>query len=788
MRRSCLALLFCSASFVATSGAYAQTPAVTTAPSSPAASSSSSTAQPVVGQSGAGQRAAGQPTSTGPGATEASGVSYAAEVVVTAQKRQERVQDVPVAVTVVSAAQLEREQVTQLSDLARTAPSLEFGAPGGISPGGGGIIRGIGTVAFSESAEPSVGVVVDGVTQFNTNISDLFDIARVEILEGPQGTLFGQSVSAGVINITTPTPDPSHFSAFVHSQLSGNGFMGSDFGRQIVQGMVNIPISSDSALRIAAHYDHFDDIQKNSYKGDEDNTSDEGLRARYYWSPRSDLHINIIADYNNAFTTGGDFITYRAVPVGSTLATDLAACGVTPSDTNSTSCGSVPDHLRQTTYGVSGQIDYDVLGDTLTSITNYRKRIFRIQDDIDTLPFGVVQLPLDIQNGPSSRNSDYFTQEVRIASPSRQFMEYTLGAFYSRYSSIYENPSSLVLNFGGPPVSQTFPQIENTGISSEALFGQLTFHLTDHLRLLAGGRLTRDAVLDGLYDLAQTPNTGGAKTTVENASWKLGAQYDINRNLMGYVTVSRGFKGPQINDGTLASGVSVVKPEIPQNYELGVKSTLFHGRLAVDGDVFYEIVHDFQTQVCVPDINNEGVDTGELCQPANVPKVLTRGVEANVFGNPLPGLTVNAGFIYNPAEYPKGYVGQDGLSLSDDQLAYTSKTKVTLSGNYEKEITDDYRGFIAVNAIYRSQQRLYVSADPNFTYPAFWTVGGEIGIRTRQGWKVSVFGQNLTDQSVPAIIYPSQYSGVLGSNPAYQQYITAASRRTVGISLDVNFQ
>jgi iron complex outermembrane recepter protein len=748
MRTTYLGLLLCSAAFTAAGMAHAQGANPPTSASSTVATNSQA-APPAA-------------------ATDANPQSVA-EVVVTAQKRTERLQEVPVAVTVVSADQLQRQQITQLTDLNRAVPSLEFGAPGGISPGGGGIIRGIGTVAFSESAEPSVGVVVDGVTQFNTNISDLFDISRVEVLEGPQGTLFGQSVSAGVINITTPTPDPSQFSGFVHSQLSGNGFMGSDYGRQIVQGMVNIPVTDNSALRLAAHYDHFDDIQKNSFYHNEDDTNDYGLRARYYWAPRSDLRINIIGDYNNAPTTGGDFITYRSVPAGSLLATDLAACGVTASNTNSTTCGSNSNFNRTTTYGVSGQVDYDLLGDTLTSITSYRKRILASRDDIDGFPFGVIDIPLDILNGRSVRNSDYFTQEVRLASPSKQLVEYTLGAFYSRYSSIYQNPTSLILNFGGPPVHSFLPQTENTYISSAALFGNLTFHLTDHFRLIMGGRYTHDSVTDSLYDLAQTPNYGGAKDTVDNLSWRIGAQYDVNRNLMGYITVSRGFKGPQVNDGTLADGVTVVKPEIPQNYELGAKATVLNGRLGLNGDVFYEVVHDFQSQVCTPNINNLGVDTGELCQPSNVPQVVSRGVEANLFGKPIDGLTVNAGYIYNPATYPKGYAATDGTDVGGQQLAYTSKTKITLNGNYERQITDNINGFVAVNATYRSQVWLYTSSNPNYLYPSYWTLGGEIGVRLRQGWKLSIFGQNLTDESVPAIIYPSQYSGLLATPAAYQQ-------------------
>ena len=131
------------------------------------------------------------------------------EVVVTAQKRVESVQTVPVSITVISNEQLLREGIASVADLQRTSASIEFGAPGTSSPGGGGFVRGIGTNSFGYSAQASVGIVLDGVVMGNANILSLFDLNRVEVLKGPQGTMFGNSVSAGVINITTKAPDPS---------------------------------------------------------------------------------------------------------------------------------------------------------------------------------------------------------------------------------------------------------------------------------------------------------------------------------------------------------------------------------------------------------------------------------------------------------------------------------------------------------------------------------------------------------------------------------------------------
>ena len=163
------------------------------------------------------------------------------EIVITAEKRPERLQDVPIAVTVVSNQQLADQNVTTIADLSRTAPALEMIQSFG-GPGGGGQIRGIGTQSFSRSAEGAVGVVVDGVSQGNLNINNIFDVARVEVLRGPQGTLFGLTSSAGVINMVTNAPDPTKFETIWHAVYADKGTAGSEFGQDTVQGVVNLPL------------------------------------------------------------------------------------------------------------------------------------------------------------------------------------------------------------------------------------------------------------------------------------------------------------------------------------------------------------------------------------------------------------------------------------------------------------------------------------------------------------------------------------------------------------------
>src|SRR3984957_251469 len=183
-----------------------------------------------------------QAPAPGTGAKDTSNDTALTQVTVTAERRPEALRDAPGAVTVVNAQQLADQHVYNISELAQTTPALEIiQAFGG--PGGGGQIRGIGTQSFTRSAEGAVGIVVDGISQGNVNISNLFDVQHIEVLEGPQGTLFGLTSSAGVISILTNAPDPSGFHTMWHADYANKGTAGSLFGQETLQGVVNLPLS-----------------------------------------------------------------------------------------------------------------------------------------------------------------------------------------------------------------------------------------------------------------------------------------------------------------------------------------------------------------------------------------------------------------------------------------------------------------------------------------------------------------------------------------------------------------
>ncbi len=730
-----------------------------------------------------------------PSADAAATGTSGADIVVTAQRRAEKVTQVPISITVANQAQLERQQIDTVNDLNRIAPSLEIQSAPGQNTGGGGSIRGIGTQTFSAGAVASVGVVVDQVSQGNANISDLFDVARIEVLKGPQGTLFGLTTSAGVINITTNKPEFDTFSARLRTELSHAGTAGSRYGDQIVQGVVNLPLAHDAALRIAGFGNMRQGPDYDLTSARYDKNDSWGLRGRLLWEPTSQLTINLIGDYGKTRTTeGGDFFTLvkssgagllplpTPFPIPDNVTANLASCGVTAGVGNRNFCTG--QYFLEHSYsgGASLEIDYQAAPFTITSVTAYRKSL-ESGDGAATNVFRGDPLELQVTNGPVHRPIDLFTQELRVSSPANQMVEYTGGLFFSSQIQ-HRDDETLAVEI--QPVPGFYIPVENSGTSafhvsdvSMAIFGQATVHAADKLRLIVGGRYTDDLLkLDTVAD--SIPGSINSHTSLDSRkfSWKLGAQYDVTRKTMVYATVTRGFKGGQIATPANAASYAVL-PEIPTSYEAGLKSTLLAGWV-LDANLFYQNVKDFQSQNCVT------TDVGAIsCTVSNIDGVKSRGAEIDLFGRVTKDLSITTGFLYAKATYPKAFLGTDGTDIGDTQLAYAPRYKFTFSGQYDQPITDRFKGFVAADAVWKSRIRYEANSISESTFGPHWTAGGRVGVETDDGrYQAAIFVRNLFNVHEPELVQSSfPYSGGANVGAIYGP----GSFRQVGISLDGKF-
>ena len=720
-----------------------------------------------------------------------------ADIVVTAQRRVERVQDVPIAISVVSGDQLDRQQVSQLTDLSRSTASLNFGSVGNSSSGGGGaFIRGIGTAALTRSAESAVGVVVDGVVQGNTSISNLFDIARVEVLRGPQGTLFGQSVSAGVINISTLAPDPSGVSGKLTGEFASDGFAGSEFGRQIVRGGLNVPISAESAIRVSAFAGRTVGVLHNTFLDKDDQLEEAGIRARFR-GEFGTVTVNLIGEYNYSMGRDGGFFTL--IGASPLFADTLEECGVTPRRGNRDHCSSSKNSQRNKNLGLSGQFDVQLGDYTLTSISAYRQSRTDISTDVDRTPIELDPF-LDIAfTGPTDYKQT--TQEIRLASdPDRPF-SFTLGGFYFNAKTFDDSgPQTGTLVTVHPPflpfsllsttLSTNRARSENLSAFGEARYksGQFTGFV--------GARLTRSKQRTKSQkqniDLAPFPG-GSALFSADNRyddtdlSWRIGGQYESSRNLMLYATLARGYKNAQavpiIFLGDDASNPVVADdlialPEKPIALELGAKSTLLNGRLLFNVDVFYQKTKNLQAQTF---ITQAGQPFPTLL-PGNVSEVVSKGIEADVYGKIGRNLTLSASAIYNIAKYPSDYTDSQNVSLKGEQLAFAPRFAATMSGEYTHALSQSLEGFLALDVRYRSKTRLSDGLlSEEFTVDrSRWIFGGRIGTRIQDRWSVALFANNLGASRMPTVLLPT-----LPAGPA--AFYTTQSERQVGLQAQLEF-
>lgn len=725
------------------------------------------------------------------------------EIVVTAQKREERLQDVPVSVSVVGAAQLDRQNVGQIGDLTRSVPSLSSSGVTGATPA----IRGVSTNGFTRSSESAVSVVLDGVVMGRTQISELSDVERIEVLAGPQGMLFGKNASAGVINIVTKAPNPSRFEVIGHADI-GNY----DYQRQRLT--VNLPINETAALRINLNNRDQDGVVRNVLTGKTKKNSSYGGRGRLLWEPSSNLAINVIGDWQKTGVNGLQPYVYAIVQTPA-LASRLAACGVTASLQNVENCseGDNKPTSRDVSYGLSAQIDYTLPGDyVLTSITANRWReggkfgYFGLGGDTDLLNTDILSTNL------APAKVETFSQELRLTSPKGQKVEFVAGLFFSDTASHDVSFQAGGLGLLPPPLKAARGGVTDVYQRSYAAFGQATLHATEKLSFIVGGRYTDEflkddavaftpaqiAALGYIYTPAFTSTSLSGRVKTDNFSWKLGAQYAFSPSSMAYLTASRGYKGPAVNDQAGAGVDPIIEPEKPMYYELGYKGALFDGRVLATASIFYNKVDNFQTAVFVPSTPANPVPG---FAQGNSPYMTSKGFELNLFGKPMRNLSLNAGVIYNDAEYAPtflvacnseqvkgvGTCSAAGTTRPVSQVANVPKWRLLVNGEYTRPV-GALEGFVQSDLTYQSSTDFNPSPNPVTTSGAQWLLGGRVGVRSFDGrWGISVFGRNLLDNAYPYIVADPLGAFNGGAGRSYWTTPSMDWRRSFGVTLDARF-
>jgi iron complex outermembrane receptor protein len=739
------------------------------------------------------------------------------EIVVTAQKRSENVQDVPVAVTVLSGERLADASRPSLESATQMVPSLNF-LKSGTTLNQTIFLRGVGTATFSIAGEPSVSTVVDGVVYSRSGeaFSDMVDVAQIEVLRGPQGTLFGKNASAGVINITTQMPKFEFGGSVEASYFDRNEYR--------LKGAVNLPLGQDLAARLTGFYGEYDGNIRNVTTNEWVNGYQHwGVRGQFLYEPSDNLRLYLAADYyKNDDDCCADIIATGPL-TGLGLPTTSLGHNALPSP-DGPNTRAVAQNLVTATqekgWGVSFQGDFGVGDHTVTSITAYRgwdNTEIRDGDWLDRAYVGFSQLH---DSGPQTSNT--FSQELRLTSPGDQALSYVLGAFYSRAESertFTRNVISCTAATGAPtgvliPCGSvnanpsTFPSGTATfgsTFNNFAVFGQATYRLADTIRFIAGLRYTHDKLEvfhsrnttlagPGIQPSFPVTSTGTgapatqftAETSNDNLSGKAGLQFDLNDDSMAYATYARGYKGPAYNIfyNLTATGTNVIEPETSDSFEIGLKNTLLDGRLTFNIAAYYAKYKNFQA-------NNPDLVAGVVVTRfTNAGEISTKGIELDM--NWRIGSTTNlsAGVSINDAKVvafkvapgaPPTAIVPPGTKLG---FAPTWKGSMALDHTFETGSFANIAFGASMN--FQSKQLSLFSPDAVQrqlgTIPAYALVNAQIGlVDPDDKWKLTFVVRNLFDKAYAAAIVNGGVGG------AYRYQIPRDADRYWGVTGRFNF-
>ena len=764
-----------------------------------------------------------------------------AEIVVTAQKRSENLQTVPVAVSVLSGAALAQAARPSIESAAQMVPSLNF-LKSGTTLNQTIFLRGVGTATFSIAGEPSVSTVVDGVVYARSGeaFSDLVDIAQMEVLRGPQGTLFGKNASAGVINITTQMPKHELGGSFEASYFDRNEYR--------AKAVVNLPLAPDLAARFTGFYGEYDgnirNVTTNSWVN---GYKHFGGRAQFLYDPSSDLKIYIAADYhkNNDDCCADIIGTGPLTGAGVSPTTPNLAFGVLPTPLGMRSRTISQDLVTSTKeegWGISGQADIAIGKHTLTSITAYRKwdnTEIRDGDWLDKAYVGFNQLH---DTGPQT--SSTFTQELRIASPGDQMLSYVLGGYYSHAVSerIFRRddvvctatataPTGVLIPCGSANANpSTFPTGTadfGSTFDNLALFGQATFKFSDRVRLVGGLRYSHD-VLSVFHSRKTTlagpgiqPNfdqgvfdaytalvaTGVAPTTAvsaasvlaasngipfrtrskkDNLSGKVSLQGDLSDAIMAYASYTRGYKGPAYNIfyNLTGTGTNAIDAETSDAFEVGFKNKLFGNTMTLNIAGFYAKYHNFQA-------NNPDLVAGVVVTRfTNAGEISTRGVEADLNWRPAPDLSITGGVAYTDAHVDafKAAPGAAPTAIipAGTPLGYAPKWKGSVAADYRVRSFSAFDVLLGAQANFQSSQLSLFAPDAVQrafgTIPAYALANVSLGVSSKDDkYRLTFQVRNVFDQSYPAAIING------GPGGSYRYQIPRDADRYWGVTGRVSF-
>ena len=724
------------------------------------------------------------------------------EVIVTATRREQNLQDIAVAVTALSDEQLREAQIYSSADLTFLAPSLSLQqVPFRISFA----IRGIASTNTSSLAEESsVSTLLDGVVLGRPGMAlmQLWDVQRVEVLRGPQGTLFGKNATAGVVHIITRDPSEEHSGEIMGTLVSGDEYRA---------GLtVSGPLTESLGYRFAAIGSDVAGYTKNYYDGDYLNGSQNwSVRGKLRWYPTDVLELKWTSDYSEQSCACVAAPLRSLEPYGGNedyvqKVLDTIAPVVPGEENQAVNINQIP-FGDASAWGHSLATNWEIGEYALSSITAFRAWDGRGFRDEDSQPINVLGL-----EGFFEFEQSQLTQEFRVTSPAYGPLSYVAGLYYFDQHVDFYQRQQLEIIPGHPGIA-----IADFEVNTKhwALYGEATWRFSDSWRLVLGGRYTEDKLdfqlarsREGLaLGLPPAADLTAGSTRENDLSGKLALQWDYSDQGMAYLSFSQGYKGPAFDVQFATDPVDLprVDPETVDAWELGVKTSLFHDRLRLDTALFYAVYKDFQTRAFFdPDGPADCPQEDPLCRPDDDPgsfvlinagQVSSRGVELGFLAQVTEGLRLTGGVAYIDAkidDYPAGpcsggqvFRGEcpDGRQdLSGGDLPYSPNWKGNLTAAY----TVAMGGFdtVLLGSVRAQDDVQYsLTQDENTIEDGYAIFDASVAFRDqRDRWQATVFVKNIGDTFYVSSIRPN-HPAILANG--YNHTYAKEAGRTVGLEL-----
>lgn len=722
------------------------------------------------------------------------------DIVVTAQRRGENVQSVPIAIQVIGGDALADKGVRSVQDLAQFTPNVSITSPTGVGGQPSVSIRGIGLNDFNSNNAGPNGIYVDEfyVSAPSAQGLGVYDLERIEVLKGPQGTLYGRNTSGGAINMISTKPSDD-FEGYVRGEYSS-------FDTVSLQAAVGGPITSTLSARVAAMYNYSDGYTYNHLRDRKENGADNiSFRTQLLWRPTDRLRILLknqttrVSNRPVVYKLFGtlDPLTGEKCPVADVYANRcVALSGYGGRKSYHEGDYNRNEKLRLTDSQTVLRVDYSLGDIDLVSLTGYDYLTRYHPEDSDGAPDRLVELDYGTK-------SHEFTQELRVGQ-TRDNYNWVAGGYYLHEILRQDQPLYLLLDLDdllGPQggdgiaaVQQTFNRQKTT---SYALYGQGEWEVADGLRLIAGARYTwerRDFQSIAYQNLQQggKDHFGPAidysvfsdSLKQQKFNWRLGANYRFTPQTMIYANVATGFKSGGFNGGFISPDPSLralqlrpFKPETVTAYEAGLKTNIFDRLVTLNLAAFYNDYRNQQVSILAPN--------PDPAQPSffaldNAEKARVYGLDAEVTLRPADNLTLAGQLGLLDSKLLRFVASRDvnQPDYSGNRLALAPRTTAAVSIDWTKPVST---GELSVHwdSNYRSMQFFDPSNNPYVYQPGYWLHNARISYKLAMGAEIGLFARNLGKKNY--IIWNSDLSDPFGLLNA-----VAGAPRSFGV--DVNFR